>query len=412
MSYNINSLLIKPAGPDCNIACEYCFYSDKKELFNEMPVHRMTVDTMEKVISQYLALAGPQASLGFQGGEPTLCGIEFFAQVMDAVKKYKRPGQQVNVALQTNGMLLDEAWAKLLKANNVLVGLSVDGPEDIHNAHRRTHNDKDTFDRVTQSMELLKKEGVDFNTLTVITKRNVTRGAELIQYFREHGSGYMQFIPCVEVLDGQIAHYTPTPDEYADFLIEVFDIWYNDGQPQCYVRLFDEMLISFVEYQPASCYFAPKCVANLVIEHDGSIYPCDFFVDNEWYLGNIHETSFQEITKNPLLPQFIERKQDLDEKCRSCKWKSICCGDCPKYRWSQDGEAINSAYFCEGYKRFFENAAPKLLALKKDFLTPGHHQKTAYWRQMEAALERNQSCPCGSGSKFKKCCAPIKHVNI
>lgn len=407
---NITSLLIKPAGPDCNICCEYCFYSSKKGMFESMPVHRMSIETMNLVVSQYLELAGNNASLGFQGGEPTLCGIEFFREVFKSVKKHKRPNQTVSIALQTNGILLNHDWAHLLRKNNVLVGLSLDGPADIHDAHRRTFNDEDTHHIVTKNMEILKEVGVEFNTLTVITKANVNRGKELVDYFLNNASGYMQFIPCVEVIDNKIAHYTPTPIEYADFLIEVFDLWYNDGKPNFYVRLFDEMLISFVEYAPASCYFAPKCVANLVVEHNGSIYPCDFFVEDDWYLGNINKESLKKIVENPKLIQFINRKLDLDDKCKGCKWRCICCGDCIKYRYDIDGQKTKSAYFCEGYKKFFEYAAPKLSDLKRSLLNDNSLPKSVYWRKMEASIQRNKPCLCGSGVKYKKCCYPVKGI--
>ncbi len=410
MPPKINSLLIKPAGPDCNIACRYCFYYDKKELFDNTKVHRMDISTVQKALKEYLKLAGSQASLGFQGGEPTLCGLDFFKKIVDIVAEYKRPGQQCALAIQTNGILLDEAWAEFLKKNNVLVGLSVDGPETIHNTHRLDRGRKGTHEIVATKMQMLKDMSVEFNTLTVITKANVGRAAELIDYFRTNGSSYMQFIPCVESLDGAIADYSPTPEEYGAFLKEAFDIWYNDGYPEFYIRLFDELLISFVEYVPASCYFAPTCTSNLVVEHDGSIYPCDFFVENEWKLGNINETSFAKIADNPKLNQFIERKRVLDEKCKNCDWRSLCFGDCPKYRLSESGTRIDSAYFCEGYKDFFQHAHPKLVKLKKRLLSDKSLPKNAYWNNLEKSLERNGPCPCGSGQKFKKCCQPVKSV--
>ena len=410
MSVKINSLLIKPAGPDCNIACRYCFYYEKKELFKETAVHRMGEDTARRVLKQYFEIAGGQVSVGFQGGEPTLCGLDFFSNIVGMINEYKRPGQQCMIALQTNGLLLNKSWARLFRENNILVGLSVDGPEQMHDVHRLDRQKKGTHAKVSETMQMLRENGVEFNTLTVITKANVGRAPELIEYFRKYGSSYMQFIPCVEPLDGKIAGYCPTPAEYGSFLKEAFDIWYNGGYPEFYIRLFDEMLISFVEYTPASCFFSPRCAANLVVEHDGSVYPCDFFVENEWKLGNIHETSFQEMSQNPLLEKFIERKQVLDEKCSGCAWKSICFGDCPKYRLSEQGASINSAYFCEGYKDFFEYAAPRLKEIKRRLLKDKSHPKNEYWNGLEKSLERNGPCPCGSGAKFKKCCQPAKGV--
>lgn len=410
MPVQINSLLIKPAGPDCNIACRYCFYYEKKELFKDTIIHRMEEGTIRNVLKQYFKEAGSVASIGFQGGEPTLCGLEFFKKIISMIKEYKKPHQQCNIAIQTNGILLDEKWAKFFKDNNVLVGLSVDGSQKIHDKHRLDRNKKGTHKKVNSTMQMLKKIGVEFNTLTVITKENVNHGRELVEYFRKNGSGYMQFIPCVEVIDSKIADYCPTPQEYSNFLKEVFDAWYNNGFPEFYVRLFDEMLISFVEYRTPSCYFSHKCAANLVVEHDGSIYPCDFFVKNKWKLGNINETSFAEITKNSKLEEFINRKTILDDKCQSCNWKSLCCGDCPKYRLSEDGNTINSAYFCEGYKDFFQCASPKFLEIKKRLLSEVNHPRNSYWQHLEKSLERNNPCPCGSNLKYKKCCQQIKGI--
>ena len=409
MSVQINSLLIKPTGPDCNIACRYCFYYEKKELFKGN-IHRMSEKTAGNVLKQYFEYAGQTSSIGFQGGEPTLCGLDFFTRITELIKEYKKPYQQCLVSLQTNGILLDENWAEFFINNNVLVGLSMDGPPEIHDYHRLDRSKKGSHDKVYKNMQMLKRMGVQFNTLSVITKANANRGKDLIEYFKKHASGYMQFIPCVEVIDGKIADYTPSPQEYSNFLIEVFDLWFNNGEPEFYVRLFDEMLISFVEYLSPSCYFSPKCAANLVVEFDGSIYPCDFFVENDWKLGNINDTPFSEIVNNPKLYEFINRKSILDDKCGSCKWKSICQGDCPKYRLSAEGKNINSAYFCEGYKEFFEYAAPKLMQIKKRLHSEKNHPRGNYWQQLEKSLERNSLCPCGSGMKYKKCCQGIKGV--
>jgi uncharacterized protein len=336
--------------------------------------------------------------------------LDFFIDIVEIINEFKKPDQQISLAIQTNGTLLDEKWASFFKENNVLVGLSVDGPKEIHDTHRLGRKKQDTHAIVAKNMKMLKDNEVAFNTLTVITKANVERGTELVKYFLEKGSSYMQFIPCVESIDGKIADYSPTPGQYAKFLIEVFDLWLGDGQPNFYVRLFDEMLITFVEYVPASCYFAPTCIANLVIEHDGTVFPCDFFVEDEWKLGNINDKSFDEISNDPLLTKFIERKRILDTKCESCEYKSLCFGDCPKYRLSLDGDKIDIAYFCEAYKEFFEYAMPKFKEIKRALHNDASPPKFSYWKQLENSLERNSPCPCGSGKKFKKCCLPVKGI--
>jgi len=371
----------------------------------------MSEQTLERVISQYLKIGNDYVSIGFQGGEPTLMGLEFFEKVVHLIHKYKRPSQQVVLALQTNGMLLDTEWAAFLKKNNFLVGLSIDGPASAHDCYRTRYDGSPTHEVVARNMAMLREQGVEFNTLTVVSKSNVHRAAEIFDYLQSNGSGYMQFIPCVEKdresADGSIAAFSPTPGEYADFLCTIFDKWIGDGMPSCYVRFFDEMLISYVNYRSPSCYFAPYCVANLVVEHNGDIFPCDFFVEPDWYLGNINTKTMEEIAANPKLQRFILRKNEIDSRCRTCKWLPLCWGDCCKYRLTQEGRSSQYTYFCESYRHFFEYSQPKMLELKKKLLN-GNDPRSSDWRMREKSIQRNDSCPCGSGLKFKKCCMPIK----
>lgn len=410
MALTVNGLLIKPAGPDCNLACRYCFYIGKKTLFPDAPAHRMTMDTMRRTLSEYLALAGPAASIGFQGGEPTLCGPSFFRETFDAVERYRKPGQRVNLSLQTNGMLLNEEWARLLRERDVLVGLSIDGPADAHDAYRRDPAGRPTHARVEAAMALLRAHGVSFNTLTVVTRGNVGRAGELFDYLCERGSGAMQFIPCFESEGGADVGTAPAPDGYAAFLIAAFDRWYNDGKPVRYVRMFDELLTGFMEYRSPACTFSPACAANLVVEHDGSVYPCDFFVEPRWRLGNIHDRTLAAIADDPLLSAFVARKRDeMDERCGACRFLPLCWGDCPRYRLSAAGEPERRGYYCGALQEFFAHALPGLAALRRSLLTGGH-PRASLWRAREAALSRNDPCPCGSGRKFKKCCAPLREL--
>lgn len=401
------SLLVKPAGPDCNIACRYCFYSGKKELFASMPRHRMPEETMEKAIREFLPLAGPTAHIGFQGGEPTLRGLDFFRQVAAWRKKYRAPTQEVQFSLQTNGLLLDEAWVQFLREENFLVGLSVDGPAACHDRYRRGFDDSPTHARVARTMALLKEAGVEFNTLTVVTAGNVDQPRELFDYFTTQGSGYMQFIPCVEVVDGKIADYTPTPQALGEFWIALFDLWMGEGQPTTYIRLFDELFVSLMEFTSPGCPQRPRCAANLVVEHNGDVYPCDFFVEPGWLLGNLRETGLAAICENPLLETFAARKLQTDPDCAACRWRSLCWGDCPKYWLDAEGRPARKSYWCESYRMLLEHAYPRLKALQAAFLAGGH-PRSAYWQRLYASLGRNDACPCGSGLKLKKCCGPLK----
>lgn len=401
------SLLIKPAGPDCNIACQYCFYSGKKELFSQMPQHRMDPDMMEKAIREFLPMAGGMAHIGFQGGEPTLRGLDFFRQTAAWCKKYKAPTQQVQLSLQTNGLLLNEEWATFLKEENFLVGLSVDGPQACHDTYRRGFDGSATHARVSHAMALLKAAEVDFNTLTVVTCGNADKPRELFDYFTREGSGYMQFIPCVEVIDGKVAPYTAAPRQLGAFWIELFDLWYHDGQPVTYIRLFDELLVSLMEFTSPGCPQRPRCAANLVVEHNGDIYPCDFFVEPGWKLGNLEAQSLAEICEHPLLPAFAQRKADTDAACTACRWRSLCWSDCPKYWLDNQGLPARKSYWCESYRMLLEHAYPFLKKLQARLLEEGH-PRSAYWQRLYASLGRNDTCPCGSGMKLKKCCGPLK----
>ena len=394
MNVPVNGLLIKPAGPDCNMACRYCFYAGR-EAFFPAAEHRMKPDTFERAAGQYLALAGEQASIGFQGGEPTLWGLPAFEQAAGTVDRLRKPGQRVSLWLQTNGLLLDGAWVDFLRRRGMLAGLSLDGDAALHDANRVDGAGGPTYNRVLAAARRLESSAVAFNTLTVVTQDAAARGRALYDALSGIGGGYMQFIPC---LNG--GGLSPSAQAYGDFLTDTFDAWYGDGQPRHYVRLFDELLVAYMEYRSPGCTFAPRCAANLVIEHDGSVYPCDFFVDPRWKLGSLDRDTLAGLAASPRMTEFLTLKALLPPECGSCPWLPLCRGGCPAYR------AQGRPLLCAAYRRFFAYAHPRMLALKARLLARGGSD-AARWRAFNAT-GRNDPCPCGSGEKMKRCCGPLK----
>lgn len=288
------------------------------------------------------------------------------------------------------------------------MGLSMDGPADLHDTYRRGFDGTDTHARVSAAMALLKQEGVAFNNLCVINAANYDKPDTLVDFFLEEGSGYMQFIPCVEA-DGGILPFSAPPEGYGEFLCAVFDRWMGDGMPSFYVRMFDELLITFMEYMPASCYFSHHCVQNLVIEHDGSVYPCDFFVTPALCLGNVHASTLEEMAASAKMEEFLSRKPLVDDACQACDYLPLCGGDCLKYRLDADGRPAQKSYFCRAYQMFFAHALPKLRALKRRLLSDPSFDRAAFWARLNAT-GRNEACPCASGKKHKQCCLPLKGV--
>ncbi|MGB9682638.1 MAG: anaerobic sulfatase maturase, partial [bacterium] len=328
-------------------------YSPKESLYGGNK--RMDTNTLEVLIYKALSVA-EEVTFSWQGGEPTLMGLPFYEKVIELERSYQKKGQRIMNTLQTNGILLDESWAIFLKKNSFLVGLSMDGPSDIHNEYRVTKNGEPTHHIVLSKLRLLQKYDVDFNVLTVVTDKNSRKPEALFRYFQDLGVRYMQFIPCLERdKEGKIASFSVDPTNYGRFLVGMFDRWYNNGKPEYYVREYEEWLIGYA-YGVNPCMFSPYCQGSLVIEHNGDIYPCDFFVEPRWLLGNIKENSLEEIYDSDLYKSFSKRKNDVDERCKNCRWLELCWGGCPKFRIDKSGMEIKYSYFCPSYQRFFEHS--------------------------------------------------------
>lgn len=359
----VSSVLVKPVSADCNLVCEYCFYSSKAKLYPETCQHRMNDDVLRELVSQLMSLALERASFCWQGGEPTLAGLDFFGQAVKYQRLLRAPGQIVENSLQTNGVLIDKEWARFLSRHGFLVGVSLDGPAELHDHYRRDRGGDPSYGRVVKGIEHLRRYNVDFNVLVLLNDCNVQRPRELYRFLLDQGFRYLQFIPCVERSPetGEIARYSVSPEQYGRFLCDVFDEWAGKGIPTVYVRDFEDILISYVTGETSSCIYSRDCGKYVVVEYNGDVYPCDFFVEPELLLGNIMEHPLEEIVENLKFAEFSAQKRRLAAKCEECPWLQYCSGGCPKH---QVQLGLDRNYFCESYKMLFEHANERFLELK------------------------------------------------
>jgi uncharacterized protein len=355
-------LMSKPAGSRCNLACSYCFYLQKGRLYPGGRF-RMPDDVLEAYIRQTIAAHKvPEVTFAWQGGEPTLLGLDFFEKALMLQKKFCRPGMVIRNTVQTNGTLLTDRWCDFFRKNHVLVGISIDGPREMHDAYRTDPSGNGSFDRVMQGLSLLKKHHVEFNVLCAVHRGNGDHPLEVYRFFRDSlGAGFIQFIPVVE-RDSSTGAVTPLsvrPAQFGRFMTGVFDEWVRHDVARVYVQLFDAALATWYGEPPGVCVFSPTCGHAMVIEHTGDIYSCDHFVDRDHLLGNIMTDSLEELVISPRQLQFGKNKQEtLPEYCRTCRFLFACRGECPKNRFTSapDGEqGLN--YLCEGYRLFFAHIA-------------------------------------------------------
>lgn len=368
----LESVLVKPAGPDCNLGCTYCFYLEKKDLFNQTPVHRMSDKVLEEMIRQIMEQSGPAVSIGWQGGEPTLMGLEFYRKAIQYEIKYGR-NKQVGNGLQTNGLLLDERWADFLNEYSWLVGLSIDGPAHIHDKYRLTPNAKPSHEIVESRAKMLMRKGVEVNAMCCITDYSSGYATELYNYYKELGFSFMQFIPIVET-DKQnpkkAAPFSLSPEKYGDFLCELFDLWvadFKDGKPTTSVRHFDSVFYPYVGLEAPECTLKKECGVYTAIEHNGDVFSCDFFVEPRWKLGNIMDGDrLIDMLNSKKQQQFGQLKSKLPRKCMTCKWYKYCYGGCTKDR-IKDPKDNGMPRFCESYITFFEYADPFMRQLAENW---------------------------------------------
>jgi len=371
-------IMTKPIGPICNLDCTYCFYLEKENLYPDTRHWAMAPGVLERYIQQYIA-AQPMDEVHFawQGGEPTLLGVDFFRTVVGLEQKYAG-GKTIHNALQTNGTLLDDDWGQFLADHKFLVGISIDGPREIHDRYRVDKGSAPTFDRVMRGLNKLKEHNVEFNTLTVVNRHNSQYPLEVYRFLKEIGSGFIQLIPVVErqaaepgsdglVLiqpsfdrSAEVTDWSVEPLEYGRFLAKIFDEWVKKDVGRTFVQLFDVALESWLGLDASLCVFRKTCGSALAMEHTGDLYSCDHFVYPEHKLGNLMETDLEQMTGSAQQEKFGRDKLDsLPRMCRQCDVRFACNGECPKHRFlkTPEGEAgLN--YLCAGYKHFFHHIDP------------------------------------------------------
>lgn len=350
----ITSLLIKPASAVCNLDCAYCFYLDREaDPYKALPGRRMTEETLERLVDTYLFYSYPNSVFAFQGGEPTLAGLKFFEKLVEFQKQYGRNGQNVSNALQTNAILINEDWCGLLREYNWLLGVSLDGPEEIHDLYRFNKGGRGTWRQVMNGVEILQKNKVEFNILCVLSQANVEKPKELYKFFKGLGIDNVQYIPLSEFHpDGAPMPFTITPEQYGRFLCEMFDLWWPDRR-KIRVRFFDNVAEALAGMKPGSCTMHETCDSYVVVEYNGDIYPCDFFVESGWKLGNVVLDSWSEIARRKRRYEFASVKTIPHPECLKCEWQSICHQGCPKFRHARNRRFEDLDYFCQSYKMIY-----------------------------------------------------------
>jgi uncharacterized protein len=353
----INSVLVKPAGPDCNLRCNYCFYRQKAGMFDGK-THRMTDRTLETLIRECMAMG--VSTFSWQGGEPAIMGLDFYKRAVELEIEYGAPGTSVANAFQTNGTLLDADWARFFAEYSFLIGLSVDGPARLHDHYRKDTSGKGTHRRVMDTAKLLRDNGVEFNILALVNDINVKEPEAVWKFLKKNDFAFLQFVPCVEPGGkGKPATFSISPEDYGEFLVAMFDLWVGDF-PDTSVRDFDDLLSREVGMTPGTCTVSERCGSYVVIEHNGDVFACDFFVTSKWRLGNILETPLAEIVETGQLEEFAQLKSKHGPVCAKCPHLPWCHGGCQKHRIVLGGEITDPSYFCKAYKRLFAHAIPKM----------------------------------------------------
>lgn len=365
-------IIAKPIGALCNIACEYCFYLDKEKLYPHQShsAFRMADEVLERYISEYIAAQpnNQEVNFSWQGGEPTLLGLEFFRKAVALQKRYARPGQLISNALQTNGMLLNDEWCHFLREEGFLVGISIDGGQTLHDRYRLDHNGQGTFIRVMNGLEALQRNRVEWNALTVVQRDNGNHGKEVYQFLKSAGAQFIQFIPVVEVqADGTLSNRSVESEQFGHFLNAVWDEWLLEDIGEIFVQHFDMMLGMVLGYPSSSCVHARTCGRAVALEHNGDLYSCDHFVAPEYKLGNLNNSSLATLLDGMQQTQFGRDKFDqLPEYCRQCEFLKYCYGGCPAHRvaLTPAGDP-NLNYLCAGYRLFYSHTQPTLQAMSR-----------------------------------------------
>lgn len=455
-------VMAKPIGPICNLDCTYCYYLHKERLYPRGEKWRMPDHVLEQFVRQYIEAQpadAPEITFAWQGGEPTLLGLDFFERAVELQQRNARPGQRIVNTLQTNGVLIDEQWCRFFRRHDFLIGLSIDGPAELHDRYRIDRRGRGSHDAVMRCLKLFVRHGVDFNALVVVHRANQDHGRRVYRYLVDRGVRFLQFIPLVErrgvgahpepppsnggnsgPTDGDAAahpHFdhdpdnpwadrvssrSVTPQKFGDFLIAVFEEWLRGDVGRIFVQIFDQALAAWLGHEPSLCVFRRRCGRALAIEHNGDVFSCDHFVEPPYRLGNIATLPLAELVNGPAQFDFGAAKETtLPRYCRECEVRFVCNGECPKNRLIEtpDGEpGLN--YLCAAYRRFFNHIAPVMRRMAAAIqagrpaasavAAPGAERiqrRPARGRPQSpgsASHGRNAPCPCGSGRKYKKCC--------
>jgi uncharacterized protein len=403
-------VLTKPSGPICNLDCAYCFFLSKEALYPG-DRFRMTDEVLSAYIRQVLeSQTGPEVSIAWQGGEPTLMGVEFFRRALELVEQHRRPGQQIEHTIQTNATLLTDEWCELLAAHRFLVGVSIDGPRAMHDRYRVDKRGAPTFDKVMRGIDLLRAHRVELNVLCTVNAANQDHPLEVYRFFRDElRVRHIQLIPIVErdnatgFQEGdQVTDRSVAPAAWGRFLVEMFDEWVRHDVGTVYVSMFDAALASWVGAPAAMCIFGETCGDAVTLEHNGDLYSCDHFVEPRYLLGNILDTHMVDLVASPQQRAFGTAKRDtLPQQCLDCDVRFACQGECPKNRFTRTPggeEGLN--YLCAGYLAYFTHIAP-VMRLMADRLRAGGFADEVM--TLFATAGRNDPCPCGSGRKAKVC---------
>ena len=414
-------LMTKPRGAICNLDCKYCYFLSKERLYPGSDF-RMSDNLLEEYIRQYIeAQSVDEINFAWQGGEPTLMGVDFFRQAVRYQQKHKRPGMRITNALQTNAVTLDDEWCEFFAENDFLIGVSLDGPRDVHDYYRVDKGGQPTFQRVMAGIELLKRHDAEFNILTTVHAANEGHGLRVYKFLRDEvGARFMQFIPIVErdnetgFQEGdKVTERSVSADAYGRFLIEMYEEWVRRDVGRVYVQIFDIALAAWTGAPPGLCVFDETCGLALALEHNGDVYSCDHFVEPDYKLGNIMDVPLNDIVVMDQQREFgLAKRETLPQYCLDCEVKFVCNGGCPKNRFitTPDGEAgLN--YLCAGYRAFFNHVRPTMDFMARELIQrrpPANVmlQMARYDAELERAFAsagRNDPCPCGSGKKFKRC---------
>jgi uncharacterized protein len=436
------NIMAKPFGQVCNLDCRYCYYLEKEKMYDTSDRFRMNEQVLEKFIDEYIASQNvPVVQFVWHGGEPAMLGMDYYRKVLDLQSKYSR-GRSIENVLQTNGTLLDDDWCRFFRDNHFLIGISIDGPEHIHNRYRLNKAGKPSFAKVMQGLELLVKHQVEFNTLSTVNDYNAQYPLEVYRFLKSTGSRYMQFTPIVERIathvpetamhllsgsdqtESRMAPWSVKALDYGKFLCEIFDDWVLHDVGTYYVPTFDSILASWVGSMTSICVHAETCGHAGAIEHNGDVFACDHYVFPEYKLGNIHTDSLVSMMYSPRQIEFGQAKRTaLPQYCRECEYLFACNGECPKNRIIKTpaGEAgLN--YLCGGLKLFYAHAAPYMDFMAEELASERPPANVMAWARerikskpvvkstpvvkpvARVSIKPNDLCPCGSGKKYKQCC--------